>query len=416
MEVKGYKVQREDCGRMILLVDKPKSKLKGTYVNKYINWGESKGWHKSATCRARQTHDHDWFDLTMFGRPSLILPKIQQYRLLTIANPEHLQINCSLLGIYGLDERRALILGAILNSSIALLSRILYARVLGNEGNIQLDVYAAKMMPVPQLPVEKSPAEDRAISAFEKLKKRPVLQLISERRMRRLALTNAGRESELQSFSDLSELDMPDRRELDDAVLEILGLEDRKARQVLIDQLYAYLREFFEQIRQKEEKAIVNKNKSRRKSASPASVAGQLLSELKDRYGSLLRGYSDFVDKNKPFSTFDLPMDGTAEINHDLFAKHGSVRFAKGRKTLATISTRTPEQVPLIVLIASHGVRGLIRVPLKPSDCRNLHDQYEQFLRSREERIRTLIAERTSDEDLQEEIYDTLNDLILHSV
>ena len=150
MEVKGYTVGPEDCARMILLVNEPKSRLKGTYVLEYIKWGESKGWHRGATCAARVTDKREWYDLTAHARPQLILPKIQQYRLQVISNTFNLYQNSSLLGIYVQDHsREADLISAILNSSFAVLSRILFARVLGNEGTIQVDVYSAKMMLVP---------------------------------------------------------------------------------------------------------------------------------------------------------------------------------------------------------------------------------------------------------------------------
>ncbi len=55
MEVKRYTVGPENCARMIFLVGKPKSELKGTSVLRYIEWGKSKGWQKGATCAARVT-------------------------------------------------------------------------------------------------------------------------------------------------------------------------------------------------------------------------------------------------------------------------------------------------------------------------------------------------------------------------
>ena len=51
MEVTAFIVKPEDCARMILLVDKPKSKLKGTHVLQYIEWGESKGYTKAQPVR-----------------------------------------------------------------------------------------------------------------------------------------------------------------------------------------------------------------------------------------------------------------------------------------------------------------------------------------------------------------------------
>ena len=64
MEVNGYTVGPEDCGRMILLVSGSRRDLSGQHVLKYIEWGESKGWHKGATCAARVTEKRGWYDLT----------------------------------------------------------------------------------------------------------------------------------------------------------------------------------------------------------------------------------------------------------------------------------------------------------------------------------------------------------------
>ena len=414
MEVKGYTVSPQDCGRMILLVSEPKSRLKGTHILKYIEWGESKGWHKTATCAARVSQDSFWYDLTKQKRPHLILPKIQQYRLQAFINPYNLYQNSSLLGVHVSDNDEALRIGAILNSSFAVLSRILFARVLGNEGNIQLDVYSAKMMLVPLL-LGATTAQNKAIEAFQRMTKRDTLQFLSESRMRRMAYTKSGRESELQALSDLSELDMADRHTLDNAVLEMLGVKSQHERSDLTNRLYAYLREFFEGIRQKEEKAIANKNKARRKVAfSPVELAVEILAEIRNTQGQLLKSYANFVDLNRPFSTFDLPTAGVPEIHEDMFALQGSVRFIKGRKQISIIQTKTPEQATLIVVIAMHGKRGLTRVPLDPQDCVSLKNRYETFINDRTKRIKNMIADRTSDPDLQERILDALIDLMLH--
>ncbi len=96
-----------------------------------------------------------------------------------------------------------------------------------------------------------------------------------------MAWRQAGKEAELEKLSDLCELDMADRRELDDAVLAMLGVASAKRRKEMIDALYRYLREFFERTRQKEEKAILNKNKARRRGKTdPAELAAQIYQEL----------------------------------------------------------------------------------------------------------------------------------------
>jgi hypothetical protein len=208
---------------------------------------------------------------------------------------------------------------------------------------------------------------------------------------------------------------MDDRRALDHAVLEMLGVTSSRERDHLIDRLYAYLREFFEGVRQKEEKAIGNKNKSKSKGPlSPSELASQIFADIKNNHGKFLRSYSDFIDMSQPYDTFDLQADGTPEVHEDIFAPQGAVRFMKGRKQISILPTKTREQAALLTYVAARGVRGLTRVPFRPQDCASLRKRYEAFIEDRTRRLRSMIADRTGDEDLQDRIFDALNGLILH--
>ena len=120
------------------------------------------------------------------------------------------------------------------------------------------------------------------------------------------------------------------------------------------------------------------------------------------------------MDVSRPYSTFDLPAAGVAEIHEDIFAPDGSVRFMKGRKQIALLPTKSRQQAALITAISAQGVRGLTRVPLAPQDCIDLKKRFETFVEDRAQRLRRLISDRTGDPDLQDRIYATLNDLIRH--
>lgn len=415
MEVKGYTVGPEDCGRMILLVGKPKAKLTGTHVLQYIGWGESKGWHKGATCAARVTDTRTWYDLTGHRRGAMFWPKSQQYKHAAPFNEHDIQANCNLYDVIQNDGIDARVMAGILNSSFAVLSKFQYGRPVGNEGNLKTEVVDVTMMPLPDPRRREQAALRRVANAFEQLKTRPAMQFLSERRLRHMAFTKKGREHELDDVSDFCELDMDDRRTLDDAILEMLGVKNKRERADLIDKLYGYLGEFFEGVRQKEEKAIANKNKSNRRGiTSPAEIAQQLFLEIKENRGELLRSYSNFIDMGRPFSTFDLPAAGVPEVHEDMFHPHGSVRFLKGRRQIAILPTKTREQAELVALVAGEGVRGLTRVPLDPKDCIALRKRYEAYIRDRSQRLRRMIEERTGDLDLQDKILEALTDLIHH--
>ena len=255
-------------------------------------------------------------------------------------------------------------------------------------------------------------------AAFQELKKRKALQFLSERRMRGMAYKQSGRERELDNLSDLCELDMPDRRQLDDAVLQLLGIKVKKRRDEMINELYDYLRQYFEWTRQKEEKAILNKKRAaRRELITPDHIAEQIYNEISSNHPQLLRYYEqDFLNRSKPFDTYEIPLEGVAEPFSDMFIEHG-VRFSqKGKATGKVIETVSRAQDDLLIIVANAGVRGLVCLPHNDAECSKLGNDYDKFIRQRDDRIKELISERTADEDLQEDIYIKLHKLLVNPV
>ena len=414
MEVQAYSITAKECSREVLLVGKKRSQIKDSYILDYIRWGEQNGYHKGSTCAARVTQEREWYDLTGHKRGQLFWPMAQQYKHTIATNDDNIVCNHRLFDISLRDVRPA-IMGGILNSSWVLLSKYQYGRPVGVEGHLDTEVIDVKMMLVPDSTNASKRSQQRLAKAFGKLKDRNALQFLSEHRMRQMAYTEAGKEDQLEKLSDLSELDMADRRELDDAVLELLGVSSKKRREELLEELYTYLREFFEWTRQKEEKAIANKKKAkRRRRASPSEIAFQIYEEIKDKESHFLRQYDpDFIDRSKPYDTFEFPAEGVAKEDRSLFNQHG-VSFMKRKKTIGVVDTKIPAQDKLVVLVANSGVRGLVRIPHEEKECRRVLRTYGEFVRDREQRIRELIEQRTADEDMQEKIHEALMPLILH--
>lgn len=416
MEVKGYTVRLQDCVRLILLVGETRPALQGTYALKYIEWGEANGWHKGATCAARANAERGWYDLTGHARGAMFWPMAQQYKHAIARNDHQLIANHNLFDVSDRESDHDCLAG-VLNSSVVVLSKFLFGRPVGVEGNLKTEVVDVKMMLVPNPRAGDISARRRVALAFQALKQRPALQFLPERRLRQMAYRKSGREAALADLSDQCELDMEDRRELDDAVLELLGVANPRERLELRQRLYAWLREFFEHARQKEEKAIANKNKAKRKlAATPNEIAAQVLADIRDRFGHLLRPYAEFVDLNRPYDTFELPVQGAAQTHDDLFAAQGGVRFMQGRKQIALVPTRNPEQATLVALVAAHGARGLVRIPLAADDCARLQRRYQAFLDDRAGRVRQLVEERTGDTELQERVVEGVLELIAREV
>ncbi len=407
MEVNGFSVAPEDCSRHILLVDKSKDELKGTHVLDYIEWGESQGYHTGATCASRVTANRAWYDLTGHERGQLFWPMAQQYKHSVPANDHQLICNHNLFDVSSDFDRD--VLGGVLNSTIVALSKFQYGRPVGVEGNLKTEVIDTKMMLVPDPTVADTRSRNRVGAAFRELKKRDAMYFLSQRRLRKMKLEASGKSDELARCSDLSELDMADRAELDDAVLEMLGVKKKAERKALLNELYAYLREYFEWTRQKEERAIVNKKKAKRRGpAKPVEVAAQIYKHIENEEGRLLRQYNpDFQDLSKPFDTFDFPAKGKAEAFTDLYTPHG-VRFMQGKRVLAKIETTIPEQDALAVLLANAGIRDLVRLPREKEECEYRTEQFGAFVSKRNARLAELVEERTADPDTQESIMTAL--------
>jgi len=417
MEVDGFTVSPEDCSRVVFFVGLHKDQLKGTYAGRYIRWGEKQNLHLGPTCSARVTEEQEWYDLTSYGRGALFWPMSQQYKHAIPLNINNLLCNANLYNIHLPTSIEREAMAGILNSSWVVLSKFQFGRPVGVEGNYKTQVIDVNMMLVPDPRKAKAEQLDKVIEAFRLLKQRKALMFLSERRLREMSFTKSGKKGDLDNLSNESELDMPDRRKLDDAVLEMLGVESPQRRQELIDGIYSYLREFFEYTRQKEEKAIINKNTAKRRGpARPSEIAAQIYKNITENHPQLLRQYDpDFLDRSKLFDTFEIPAEGTAEVFSDMFVQHG-VRFMKGAKRrIALVETTSQAQDELMVLVANSGVRGLIRVPHEGDECRRVLQGYEGFINQREDQVRQLIKERTADEGIQEEIYEALAPMLLNA-
>src|SRR6202040_2051035 len=182
------------------------------------------------------------YDLTGHKRGAIFWPKSQQYKHSAPFNDHGLQANCNLYDLTPYQMVGAEVLAGILNSTFAVLSKFQYGRPVGNEGNLKTEVIDVTMMPVPDPRCAQPALLCKVDAAFRVLKERQAMQFLSERRMRRMAFSKTGRDAALEEISDSSELDMDDRRKLDEAVLEMLGVKTQRQRGEIIEKLYSYLR------------------------------------------------------------------------------------------------------------------------------------------------------------------------------
>lgn len=404
MEVSGYVVRPEDCGRMILLVSTNGFSV-DSYVERYIEWGEEQGFNEGKTVQGRNTENRAWYDLTGHARGAIFWAKSHQYRHSAPLNEHHLVCNCNLYDVYPPEDIESEFLAGLLNSSIVVLSKFQYGRPVGVEGNLKTEVIDVNMMRVPDSRQATSIQRQRIIQAFRVIKNRPILGFLSERRLRRMNYLAKGKETELNQLSDETELTQPDRRELDDAVLEVLGIRSARERTKILDDLYSYLADFFEWTRQKEEKAIQNKNRAnRRRGVRPSDIAREIFVQIEQNNGALLRTYDDFLDHSQPFDTYELPEDGKPGRLDNLFRQH-AIEFVSKTQASIFVETRSDAQRELLLLVVQQRTGDFVRIPLDDDPCLQLHSQYSGFLKQRADSLRAMVEERTADPELQEKIY-----------
>lgn len=416
MEIDGFTVKPEDCSKMILLISKKKSEIKDPYVLDYINWGEKQKYHEGSTCASRSSEEKEWYDLTGHKKGHLFWPMTQKYKHCIPINDFNLICNHNLFDLSLPDQSNIDVMGGILNSSFVILSKLQYGRFAGTEGTLKTEVIDVNMLLVPDYRKGTKKSQERIAFIFKKMKERKVLQLLSERRMRESAYMASKKKDELKKLSNESELNMSDRYDLDDAVLQLIGVRTKDERSSILFSLYDDLRYLFDRFRVIEERTNINKSISRNQGKiRPQMIAEEIYHDICDKEGHLLKQYdTHFFDKEKPYYVFDLPSDGIPQIQESLFNEHG-VTFVKGKKTVGVVETKIPAQEKLVVLVAQSGVRGLVRFPLEEEECHRVYKTYEQFVHLRENRIRELIEGRTSDEDLQEKIYLSLIPLLNRS-
>ncbi len=395
MHIDGYEVSQDNCEKLVVMASEPIEGLAGTYLAEYIARGEEESVHKGSTVAAR-AHARPWYDLTNARRVGLFWAKSHQYRHCAPINPSNFVANCNLYTVETEDTECA---AAVLNSTLVVLAKQLFGRPVGVEGNLKTEVVDVNMMPVPDWTAANSSVRSRLSKAFAKLRKRKVIGLLSEQRLRKQTLLSKGDIEKLESLSTETEFDQEDRAELDDAVLELIGISNATKRREIKERLYQYLEELFENTRHKEELAIVNKAKAKRQAKlTPQALASDVFALIESEHPKLLKTYRDLLKEAEPGPTDGVRVAsrGRPEIVDDMLMT--GVRFATGRGKGELVRTRSKEQAELVALIFESGGGGRSYfVPVSDAGSSSLASKLRELLNARERTVKSIIAERTGD-------------------
>lgn len=217
-EVQGYRLDRKTLENQAIICDKPKSKLKGTKLLKYLERGEAKEFNKRPTCAQRGKDS--WYILAKdWDYAPLIFPSKVGERMPVFLNDKIFE-DKKLYGVTPKENIDVILLAAILNSTLARMFIEFTCRQLtGAQAIADIDVIVVKNLLVPDFDKISDEIKDKLKRAFEKL-----LKTSAESVFKEIAPT-----PEEVSFEKVK----TDRLELDKIIFrDILGLSEKEHLEV----------------------------------------------------------------------------------------------------------------------------------------------------------------------------------------
>jgi type I restriction-modification system DNA methylase subunit len=413
MKVDRPEILASELDRVVLMVGETLSSLRETYVYKYLKFGETSTYASNKSkavpipqrpsCAGRDP----WYDLTRLVRPGFALwSKSQQYRHIIPANPGRAIANCNLydLSSSALSGREQLTLVAILNSTLIGLFKTFYGRFAGTEGNLKTEVVDVNLIEVPDPRGATKLVSRRLIKALRSMRKRKVGRLVDESLMDchsyRRALELAVRPLALSE-----ELRQQDRRDLDDAVFELLGVSEEADRRALVERLHQETAAHFRAIRVTEIQKMEDRAKGEKREFTTEEQAADAWDalDLTD-----LVPLADWVRNHAsgPVREIMIPDERPVDLAINSMFDHETVYFGKKRQEHVVCQSRGTAE--LLARMANLGASGLQVLPIDDNSAKRLLEEIEQRHELASARLRELVESRTSDPDTQDEVFKVL--------
>jgi len=200
----------------------------------------------------------------------------------------------------------------------------------------------------------------RIMAAFNDLAHRPIGRLVEQDLME----CHSPEKAEAIASGPLKlsgELCQDDRRALDDAVFELLGVTDPGRRRALVTRLHEEAARHFRKIRIVE----IQKQQQRAGTGGRRFTADDLAEDAWDAAElSDSRPLPDWLaDEAEPKSKFIIPKSGAPSLMppSDMYDR-AAVYFGRGQRA-ARVSCQSRAQAELLSKLAALGVRGMQRLP-----------------------------------------------------
>jgi len=414
MKVDRPIVRAADLDRVVLLVSEPMDRLKkkSPWVWRYLRYGGEASFEstksrpvplpKRSTIASRET----WYNLKDLVKPGIAFwPKAQQYRHIIPQNPDRIICNCNLYDLaaneLSSDEKSSLL--AILNSTVVGLFKTFYGRFAGTEGNLKTEVVDVNLMEVPD-PRSISPILARKLKqALAHISKREVDRLVEEQLMdchdpeRARQIANG-------PIALSQELCREDRRALDDAVFELLGVRGPEERKELVNRLYEATARHFRDIRVVEIEKMEQRSKSGSRKISADELAGDIWDALDLEDKTPLKEWLE--EQTESEIGMSIPEERPVFFPENPLFELKTVSFGKDGKI--QMDYHSKEQAGLVFRVAQLGLMGEVKLPSSRRGCADVLKRLNERFEKAQARIKELAESRTSDNRLQNQLIEAL--------
>jgi type I restriction-modification system DNA methylase subunit len=408
---------------IVLMVSKPKDELKGTYVLKYLHYGETHSVTtnrkaNAATVPKRSTcaNRDPWYDLTYTKPGQLIWAKGQQYRHVVVYNENKIIANCRLYDVTLTEQKPDIleVFAAIANSTLVAYFKTFYGRYTGTEGSFEMMAIDLNLLEIPDPRQVGTGVAKKLEAAFKQLCRRDTSAMVEEEFMECRSAVRAKKLAEEQ-IKPPWELQQPDRRALDLAVLELLGVADAKEREELCDKLYHETAAHFRQIRVVE----IQKQEQRARAEGREFRTDELVADLWDSLAPnekqpLAEWFAAQAGDGKP-QTIPEGQASLPDANDMLDASTVFFRGSgSGKSAVKPLALPSRAHAEIIFKLAQLGLHGRVRLPDKESAAQALKSKLDERLAALVEKAQHLAASRTSDDRKISDVSGLLQHWMIH--
>lgn len=418
MQVSRPVIYANELNRVVLWVNQPLSDLKGTYAAKYIRWGAAQTFESKkskavpvpqrSSCASRPL----WYDLTNASTGGIFWPMAQKYRHIVAGNPESLVCNHNLFYIKTKDinKTQEKVLTSVLNGTLLSLLKHFYGRYAGSEGTLKTEVVDTVLIEIPDPRCVTNELSKKLLNAYGKMCEREVTHLVADSFLECHSVERM-RELLAAPFELPAELQQKDRRELDDAVFELLGEKDAAKRAALIDELYTVTTEYYRYQRTQDIQSMENRAGQSRQRIGAADLAGSIWDSLETADKQTLQEFLETLPGERHTVTIHEGKAKAFGASH-LF-EPSAVEYTT-QKQKVHVEYENPPQAELVALLSDLGIHGTVQLPKSPKVCMQWSHEINEAIRRMQNTFESFASTRTGTARIHEQILTTLMNWFIH--